>query len=206
MHHQCAATQSLSWHQVGQMTWPPDQTLLGEVQHSERTGNCFSIACMALWDDEVDAEVSWCLTAKATAPATTAAAGPAEEPDEPSFIFQGFFTLPPHHTSSKAISPVASLAMSTAPALCSLHMATAFQHAEVLQDPTGRHIPHECVTPGKETGLQALLITKLSAPLRENPSCRPVMCPTQHMTSTSPRCSFMVRGAIPHVIGLVSSK
>ena len=124
-------------------------------------------SCMALWDDEVDAEVSQGLTAKATAPATTAAAGPAEEPDEPSSIFQGFFTLPPHHTSSKAISPVASLAMSTAPALCSLQLATAFQHAKDLQEPTDRHIPHDCVKPGKETGLQAFLITSSSALLRE---------------------------------------
>jgi hypothetical protein len=29
--------------------------------------------------------------------------------------------LPPHHTSSNAISPVASLATSTAPARCSLN-------------------------------------------------------------------------------------
>ncbi len=65
------------------------------------------------------------LTAKATAPATTAAAGPAEEPEEPSFTFQGFFTLPPHQTSSNAISPVASFAMSTAPAFCSLQTSTA---------------------------------------------------------------------------------
>ncbi len=60
-------------------------------------------------------------TAKGSAPATTAAAGPALDPDDPSSRFQGFFTLPPHHTSSNAISPVASLATSTAPARCSLN-------------------------------------------------------------------------------------
>lgn len=41
-------------------------------------------------------------------------------------MFQGFFTLPPHHTSSYAISPVASLAMSTAPAARNLHQPLPF--------------------------------------------------------------------------------
>ena len=55
--------------------------------------------------------------ANGSVPAATAAAGPALDPEEPSAMFQGFLTMPPHHTSSKAISPVASLATSTAPAL-----------------------------------------------------------------------------------------
>lgn len=53
---------------------------------------------------------------------------PAEEPEEPSAMFQGFFTFPPHHTSSYAISPVASLAISTAPAALSLHYTAGSEY------------------------------------------------------------------------------
>ena len=45
---------------------------------------------------------------------------PAEDPEEPCAMFQGFLVKPSNQTSSYAISPVASLAMSTAPAACSL--------------------------------------------------------------------------------------
>ena len=38
-------------------------------------------------------------------------------------MFQGFLVKPSYHTSSYAISPVASLATSTAPAACSLQQA-----------------------------------------------------------------------------------
>ena len=45
---------------------------------------------------------------------------PAEDPEAPSSRFQGFLVKPPCHTSLLAISPVDSLAMSTAPAAFSL--------------------------------------------------------------------------------------
>src|SRR5216683_6759953 len=50
-------------------------------------------------------------TAKPTKPAAVAAAGPADEPPEPSPGSQGFLVWPPNQTSSWANSPVASFAM-----------------------------------------------------------------------------------------------
>ena len=75
---------------------------------------------MLLWESACERQRQHQRTANGTAPATTAAAGPALDPEDPSAMFQGFFTLPPHHTSSNAISPVANFAISTAPARCSL--------------------------------------------------------------------------------------
>ncbi len=53
---------------------------------------------------------------KATRPAAVAAAGPADEPPDPSSGLQGLRVRPPNHRSPRAISPVVSLATSTAPA------------------------------------------------------------------------------------------
>jgi len=51
----------------------------------------------------------------ATHPADVADAGPAEEPLEPCFGFQGLRVRPPYHLSPMASAPRVSLAMRTAP-------------------------------------------------------------------------------------------
>src|SRR5262245_19405139 len=53
---------------------------------------------------------------KPTSPAAVAAAGPADEPLDPSARFHGFLVCPPNHRSPCASSPVVSFAISTAPA------------------------------------------------------------------------------------------
>jgi hypothetical protein len=53
-------------------------------------------------------------------PAHVLAAGPADEPEEPSIMFHGFLVWPPNQISSKAKDPVASLAMRTAPVFFNL--------------------------------------------------------------------------------------
>lgn len=110
----------------GSLAWKKQQAGLAQG-HQDKSGRSLDMRSTLLPALETmvrQVMAGWAqdLTAKATAPATTAAAGPAEEPEEPSATFQGFFTLPPHQTSSKAISPVASFAISTAPAFCSLQM------------------------------------------------------------------------------------
>src|SRR5579863_6047299 len=52
----------------------------------------------------------------ATHPAAVADDGPADDPLEPRRVSQGFLVRPRYHWSPCAKSPVASLAMSTAPA------------------------------------------------------------------------------------------
>ena len=54
--------------------------------------------------------------ANPTQPAAVADDGPADEPLEPCDRFHGFFVWPQNHWSPLASSPVASLAISTAPA------------------------------------------------------------------------------------------
>src|ERR1043165_5138294 len=54
--------------------------------------------------------------AKPTSPAAVAAADPADDPLDPSWIFQGFLVCAPNQTSPQASSPSVSLASSTAPA------------------------------------------------------------------------------------------
>ena len=63
--------------------------------------------------------------ANATMPAAVAAADPADEPLDPSDGFHGLFERPPAHWSPNAISPVTSLATSTAPAASSLRITVA---------------------------------------------------------------------------------
>src|SRR5215470_19957950 len=53
---------------------------------------------------------------KATHPAAVAEAGPADDPLEPCFVFQGFRVMPPNHLSPWARAPRVSFATSTAPA------------------------------------------------------------------------------------------
>src|SRR5437867_2139490 len=55
-------------------------------------------------------------TVKGNNPAATDEAGPAEEPLEPCFRFQGFFVSPPNHLLFCANAPIESLAQRTAPA------------------------------------------------------------------------------------------
>ena len=54
--------------------------------------------------------------ANATHPAAVADAGPADDPLEPSVGSHGLFVCPPNQLSPAASSPVASFAISTAPA------------------------------------------------------------------------------------------
>ena len=68
--------------------------------------------------DRIDPPVSVPI-AKATRPAAVAAPGPADDPLDPSSGFHGLLVRPPAHWSPKAISPVVSLATSTAPAAAS---------------------------------------------------------------------------------------
>src|SRR3989338_6907527 len=63
--------------------------------------------------------------AKPTSPAATAAAGPAEEPLEPSSVFHGLRVIPPNHTSPQASAPTDSFAASTAPAASSFSTTAA---------------------------------------------------------------------------------
>ena len=51
-----------------------------------------------------------------TSPAAVADPGPAEEPPEPSLIFHGLRVCLSNHRSPRAISPVDSFAINTAPA------------------------------------------------------------------------------------------
>src|SRR5260370_4062894 len=53
----------------------------------------------------------------ATHPAAVAEAGPADDPLEPWFVFQGFLVTPPNHTSPIASAPSVNFATNTAPAL-----------------------------------------------------------------------------------------
>ena len=54
--------------------------------------------------------------AKGSAPADTAEAEPAEEPDEPSSRFQGLRVFAPNQTSPQAKAPTEVFAINTAPA------------------------------------------------------------------------------------------
>jgi hypothetical protein len=61
---------------------------------------------------------------KATQPAATAEAGPADDPPEDVRV-QGFFVWPPNHFEPEANVPVESLATSTAPAASNLFTTVA---------------------------------------------------------------------------------
>jgi hypothetical protein len=65
--------------------------------------------------DEIDPSVSEPM-AKATHPAATALAEPADDPLEPCSGFQGLRVRPPNHLSPMARAPSVNLATSTAPA------------------------------------------------------------------------------------------
>ena len=55
-----------------------------------------------------------------TSPAAVAEPGPAEEPLDPSSVFQGFRVRPPNQRSPCASAPIVSFATSTAPASVNL--------------------------------------------------------------------------------------
>ena len=63
--------------------------------------------------------------ANATPPAAVADAGPADEPLEPCVGSHGLLVWPPNQLSPAASSPVASLAISTAPAARSISTTLA---------------------------------------------------------------------------------
>src|SRR5208282_2130662 len=65
--------------------------------------------------DEIDPSVSVPI-ANGTQPLAVAEAEPAEEPLEPSLVFQGFFVRPPNYLSPIARAPSDSFAIRTAPA------------------------------------------------------------------------------------------
>src|SRR5215467_5896307 len=65
--------------------------------------------------DTIDPDVSVPMP-NATQPAAVADDGPADEPLDPRRVSHGFFVWPRYHWSPCAKSPVASLAISTAPA------------------------------------------------------------------------------------------
>src|ERR1700722_19927235 len=65
--------------------------------------------------DEIEPNVSE-PTAKATQPLAVAEADPADEPLEPSLVFQGFRVRPPNHLSPIAKAPRESFATRPAPA------------------------------------------------------------------------------------------
>src|SRR5215471_17990658 len=54
-----------------------------------------------------------------TRPAAVADPGPADDPLDPCLMSHGFFVWPPHQLSPWPSSPLASFAISTAPASCS---------------------------------------------------------------------------------------
>src|SRR5688572_18139812 len=68
--------------------------------------------------DEIEPRVSL-PTLKPTNPPAVAAAGPAEEPLEPSSGLHGFLVIPSNHTSPQASSPSESFAIRIAPAASS---------------------------------------------------------------------------------------
>src|SRR3981189_1827312 len=65
--------------------------------------------------DEIEPSVSDPML-KATHPAAVAEAGPADDPLDPWFVFQGWRVMPPNHTSPSARAPNVNFATSTAPA------------------------------------------------------------------------------------------
>src|SRR6266571_552127 len=74
--------------------------------------------------DEIEPSVSDPM-ANATQPAAVAAAGPADDPLEPWFGFQGLRVVPPYQTSPCASAPSVNFATSTAPAASSRLTAIA---------------------------------------------------------------------------------
>src|SRR6266851_400528 len=89
--------------------------------------------------DEMDPSVSEPML-NATHPAAVAAAGPAEEPLEPWFVFQGLRVTPPNHTSPCARAPSVNFATSTAPALSSRVTTVASSSIIWLSNPPAPHV------------------------------------------------------------------
>src|SRR6185295_12375139 len=89
-------------------TMPPYRLTLPKVGRS-------ALSPHSVAGDTIDPFVS-VPRANATHPAAVADDGPAEDPLDPRAVFQGFFVWPRYQLSPDANRPVASFAISTAPA------------------------------------------------------------------------------------------
>src|SRR5581483_1729795 len=89
--------------------------------------------------EEIEPSVSEPI-AKATHPAATALADPADEPLEPCFGFHGFRVRPPNHLSPIASAPRVSLATSTAPASSSRCTTVASSSKVCFSNPPAPHV------------------------------------------------------------------
>src|SRR5467141_878471 len=76
----------------------------------------------------------------ATHPAAVAEAGPAEEPLDPWFVFQGLRVTPPNHTSPCASAPRVNVATSTAPASSSRLTTVASSSIIWLSNPAAPQV------------------------------------------------------------------
>ncbi len=76
----------------------------------------------------------------ATHPEAVAEAGPAEDPLEPWFVFQGLRVTPPNHTSPCARAPRVNFATSTAPASSSRFTTVASSSIIWLSNPPAPHV------------------------------------------------------------------
>src|SRR6185437_3600862 len=89
--------------------------------------------------DEMDPNVSEPME-KATHPAEVAEAGPADDPLEPCFGFQGLRVRPPNHQSPIASAPSVSLATSTAPAASRRFTTVASSSIIWCSNPPAPHV------------------------------------------------------------------
>ena len=89
--------------------------------------------------DEIEPSVSDPML-NATHPAAVAEAGPAEEPLDPWFVFQGFRVTPPNHTSPSASAPSVNFATRTAPASSSRFTTVASSSIIWLSNPPAPHV------------------------------------------------------------------
>src|SRR5579862_5945680 len=89
--------------------------------------------------DEMDPSVSDPM-AKATHPAATALAEPADDPLEPWLGFHGLRVRPPNHLSPMASAPSVNLATSTAPAASSRLTTVASSSKDWCSNPPAPHV------------------------------------------------------------------
>src|SRR5438067_11177374 len=78
--------------------------------------------------------------AKATHPAATALADPADDPLEPCSGFQGLRVRPPYHLSPMASAPSANFATSTAPAASRRCTTVASSSNDWVLNPPAPHV------------------------------------------------------------------
>src|SRR5262249_16470523 len=89
--------------------------------------------------DEMEPRVSEPML-NATSPAAVADAGPADDPLDPCFVFQGFRVTPPNHISPCARAPKVNFATSTAPALSSCCTTVASSSIIWCSNPPAPHV------------------------------------------------------------------